>query len=61
MAKLDENDSRKKTALVKHAYIQQHLVDWQSSKILHIEIDFEKRRFLESLFICLECVHWKPQ
>ena len=51
LAKLTENDLRKKTALVKHSYIHEHRIDWTNCKVVKIEKDFTKRRFLESLLI----------
>ena len=55
LAKVDDNNFNKKTALVKHVITKDHRVDWDHSKILTFEIDFIKRRFLESfLFIILK-------
>ena len=51
LAKVDDNNFNKKTALVKHVITKDHRVDWDHSKILTFEIDFTKRRFLESFFI----------
>ena len=50
LAKVDDNNFNKKTALVKHVITKDHRVDWDHSKILTFEIDFTKRRFLESFF-----------
>ena len=51
MAKVDEQSLNKKTALVKHKFINEHEIDFKNSKILLFEVDFKKRRFLESWFI----------
>ena len=51
LAKVDDNNFNKKTALVKHVITRDHRVDWDHSKILTCETDFTKRRFLESFFI----------
>ena len=51
LAKVDDNNFNKKTALVKHVITKDHRVDWDHSKILTFETDFTKRRFLESFFI----------
>ena len=51
LAEVDDNNFNKKTALVKHVITKDHRVDWDHSKILTFEIDFTKRRFLESFFI----------
>ena len=51
LAKVDDNNFNKKTALVKRVITKDHRVDWDDSKILTFEIDFTKRRFLESFFI----------
>ena len=51
LAKVDDNNFNKKTALVKHVIIKDHQVDRDHSKILTFEIDFTKRRFLESFYI----------
>ena len=51
LAKVDDNNFNKNTALVKHVITNDHRVDWNHSKILTFEIDFTKRRFLESFFI----------
>ena len=42
---------KKKSALVKHVYLNEHRIDWESSAILAIESDYKKRRFLESFYI----------
>ena len=55
LAKVDDNNFNKKTALVKHVITKDHRVDWDHRKILTFETDFTKRRFLESfLFIILK-------
>ena len=52
LAKVDDNNFNKKTALVKkHVITRDHRVEWNQSKILTFETDFTKRRFLESFFI----------
>ena len=51
LAKVDDNNFNKKTALVKHCITKGHRVDWDHSKGLTFETDFTKRRFLESCFI----------
>ena len=51
LAKVDDNNFKTKTALVKHVITKDHRVDWDYSKILTFETDFTKRRFLESFFI----------
>ena len=51
LAKVDDNNFNKKTALVKHVITKDHRVDWDHIKILTFEIDFTKRQFLESFFI----------
>ena len=40
LAKVDDNNFNKKTALVKHVITKDHRVDWHHSKILTFEIDF---------------------
>ena len=52
LAKVNDNNFNKKTALVKHVIIRDHRVDWDHNKILSFVTDFTKRRFLESF-----CVH----
>ena len=51
LAKIDDNNINKKTALVKHVVNFQHNIDFDNSSILVFESDFVKRGFLESLFI----------
>ena len=50
LAKVDDNNFNKKTALVKHVITEEHRVDWDHSKILTFDTDFTKHRFLESFF-----------
>ena len=50
LAKVDDNNLNKKTALVKHVITKDHRVDWDYSKIITFKIDFTERRFLESFF-----------
>ena len=40
-----------KSALTKHVFDNEHSVDWANAKILNFELDFAKRRFIESYFI----------
>ena len=52
LAKIDANNFyKKKTTLVKRVITKYHRVDWDHIKILTFEIDFTKRRFLQSFFI----------
>ena len=51
LAKLKEDDLNKKTALVKHCFNCEHRIDFGNSEILDYNIDYEKRKFLESLYI----------
>ena len=51
LAKIDDNNINKKTALVKHVVNFQHSIDFDNSSILAFESDFFKHRFLESFFI----------
>ena len=39
------------TALSKHAVELGHSIVWENYEILHIEIDYHKRKFIESFFI----------
>jgi len=50
LASLKESELCKKTALVKHIYINEHHVNWQDSKILCFENDYFKRHFVESFY-----------
>ena len=40
-----------KSALTKHVFDNEHSMDWTKVKILDFELDFTKRRFIESYFI----------
>ena len=40
-----------KSALTKHVFDNEHSMDWTNAKILDFELDFTKRRFIESYFI----------
>ena len=40
-----------KSALTKHVFDKKHSMDWTNAKILDFELDFTKRRFIESYFI----------
>ena len=51
LAKVDDNNFNKKTALVKHVITKDRRVNWDHSKILTFETDFTKRQFLESFYI----------
>ena len=51
LAKIDDNNTNKKTALVKHVVNFQDNIDFDNSSILAFESDFFKRRFLQSFFI----------
>ena len=51
LAKLKEDDLNKKTALVKHCFNCEHRIDFGNFEILHYNIDYDKRKFLESLYI----------
>ena len=53
LAKLNDDNVNKKTALVKHCYTLEHRINWKNTKILAYEISHFKRRFLESWFINL--------
>ena len=44
-------DFTKLTALAKHSITSKHEFNWDASKIVTVEQDFFKRRFLESYFI----------
>ena len=39
------------SALTKHVFDNEHSMDWTNVKILDFELDFTKRRFIESYFI----------
>ena len=51
LAKLKEDDLNKKTALVKHSFNCEHRIDFGKFKTLNYNIDYDKRKFLESLYI----------
>ena len=51
LAKLKEDDLNKKTALVKHCFNCEHRIDFGNFEILNYNIDYDKRKFLESLYI----------
>ena len=51
LAKLKEDDLSKKTALVKHCFNCKHRIDFGNFEILNYNIDYDKRKFLESLYI----------
>ena len=51
LVKLKEDDSNKKTALVKHCFNCEHRIDFGNFEILNYNIDYDKRKFLESLYI----------
>ena len=40
-----------KSALTKHVFDDEHPMDWTNAKILDFDLDFTKRRFIESYFI----------
>ena len=40
-----------KSALTKHVFDNEHFMDWTNAKILDFDLDFTKRRFIESHFI----------
>ena len=40
-----------KSALTKHVFDNEYSMDWTNAKILDFELDFTKRRFIESYFI----------
>ena len=51
LAKLKEDDLNKKTALVKHCFKCEHRIGFGNFEILNYNIDYDKRKFLESLYI----------
>jgi len=51
LAKIDDDNINKKTALVKHVILNDHKIEWNDCKILCHEPDYSKRRFLESFYI----------
>ena len=48
LAKLKEDDLNKKTALVKYCFNCEHRIDFGNFEILNYNIDYDKRKFLES-------------
>ena len=46
LAKIDDNNINKKTALFKHIVKFDHKINWLGSSILTFEPDFYKRHFL---------------
>ena len=51
MAKLKENDLNKKSVMIKHCFRYEHKINLINFKILNFDNDFDKRKFLESLYI----------
>ena len=51
LAKLKEDDLDKKTALVKHCFKCEYRIDFENFEILNYNIDYDKRKFLELLYI----------
>ena len=51
LAKLKEDDLNKKTALVKHCFNCEHKIDFGNFEILNYNIDYDKQKFSESLYI----------
>jgi len=51
LAKIDDDNINKKAALVKHVIFNDHKIDWTNCKIFCPELDYSKRRFLESFYI----------
>ena len=51
LAKLKEDDLKKKTALVKHCFKCEHRIDFVNFQILNYNTDYDKRKFLKLLFI----------
>ena len=51
LAKLKEDNLNKKTALVKHCFNCEHRIDFSNFEILDYNIDYDKRKFLESFYI----------
>ena len=50
MAKL-KDDLNKKTALVKHCFKNKHKIDFVNFEVLNFNIDFDKRKLIESLYV----------
>ena len=55
LAKLKEDDSNKKTALVTHCFKCEHRIGFGNFEILNYITDYDKRKFLESLY-CISIV-----
>ena len=53
LAKLKDDDLNKKTALVKHCFNCEHRIDFGNFEILNYNIDYDKLKFLESLYILI--------
>ena len=51
LAKLKEDDLNKKTALVKHCFNCEQRIDFGNFEILNYNIDYDKGKFLELLYI----------
>ena len=51
LAKLKEDDLNKKTALVKHCFNCEHRIDFGNFEIFNYNIDYDKQKFLESLYM----------
>ena len=46
-----KNGKSEASALAKHSIELDHVIDWDKSDILHFEVNYHKRRFVESFFI----------
>ena len=46
-----KNSDNNATALSKHAVELGHSIDWKNYKILQIETDYHKRKFIESFYM----------
>ena len=57
MAKIDDSNINKKTALVKHVVKFQHSIDFDNSSIPAFKSDFFKCHFLKSFFINNKIYH----
>ena len=55
LAKLKEDYLNKKTALVKHCFKCEHRIDFGNFEMLNYNIDYDKRKFLESLYCTSFC------
>ena len=51
MDELKKDELNKKTSLAKHCFKYEHKIDFVNFEILNFNIDFDKRKFLESLYI----------